>query len=359
MASPQVRADDRAARAHARSTTLQVVPPLTAEAAARARRGRQRAPDERHPQAQRPVPPVHPGESDGAVPADLRADAGRRERRRARERGRRRACSRISRELAGSARHARRRADPADAAGRARGHGASTTASAGRSPCWPSRSPSRPRARRSIFLRRVREGWRVAALRPSRRRLTGWSSSPSCACSGVRLAASPSGSSLALAVGFLVLPAAETRSSGSRPRAWCSTRRLAARRRRAGRRGHARVARRAARRPDGLGRRGAAVAHAMGVPEETSRSVAPHLSAPPRAQRPGAPARRPRHRRSPTWSAIQADGPLPIIDIDADRADPGEAARLATAATDAIRAVASAHEAPRRRSRSSSTTRAR
>jgi len=73
--------------------------------------------------------------------------------------------------------------------------------------------------------------------------------------------------------------------------------------------------------------------------------VAPHLNEPPkntpaarRAAEAGA------ITTQPYVVAIQADGPLPIIDIDATAPTPGDAARLATAATDAIRGVAAAHE---------------
>ena len=87
------------------------------------------------------------------------------------------------------------------------------------------------------------------------------------------------------------------------------------------------------------------IAYSMGIPEKDLAVVAPHLNEPPkntpaarRAAEAGA------ITTQPYVVAIQADGPLPIIDIDATAPTPGDAARLATAATDAIRAVASAHE---------------
>lgn len=86
------------------------------------------------------------------------------------------------------------------------------------------------------------------------------------------------------------------------------------------------------------------IAYAMGIPERDLAVVAPHLNEPPK----NTPlARRASEAAAVTTQpyvvAIQADGPLPIIDVDATAPSRGDAARLATAATDAIRQIAAAH----------------
>jgi hypothetical protein len=86
------------------------------------------------------------------------------------------------------------------------------------------------------------------------------------------------------------------------------------------------------------------IASAMGIPERDLAVVGPHLNEPPRNT--------PLARRAseaaaittePYVVAIQADDPLPIIDIDATAPSRRDAARLATAAKDAIREMAAAH----------------
>ena len=184
MASPPVR-EAIATQADVPFSELQVLPPLTPKQPRVLSEAGNERKTERHPEAQRPVPARGPGEPDRAVPADLRAE--------------RRTSSATA--LANAAVGAHAVLHLTKVAGRdphaddeqiklvqlGTAHGTVINNGISWRVAFLAFCVSfAVLCATVIYVRRVREGWRVASLRGRRRRRLAWSSSPSCACSGAR-----------------------------------------------------------------------------------------------------------------------------------------------------------------------------